>query len=352
MPRTSQGMRLGWAATLLLSVGLSRDRPALAERSALSLPIEAGSARTFEVPLSADPFPDRLLAVRLAPTGSWPPSRELEVRLVPGREGESTAPVGLLPFHSEGRRLSIRVQASPCSATQEVRGVVEVWVAASRSEPARKLHDLPFQVQVASSAAACSVTRGAPLLAGTVTLALIVYPLGMWLNSRFLSPRELINRISHQKKEVGADWQTDRLDTGEVRQAVRRDLHLGRRAWAWVRANPLCFGLPGGTYEECVRIRLNRNGTISFELQPERDFLKRAGLNRKRYAGQLLAAAGGERGLTFLGEPDDSARICELELEPAPSTFRWKRPVLLVYRRASENAAGPGPSKAWKILAR
>lgn len=341
-----------WAVTLLLGAGFSLSRPAQAEPPAFTLPIEAGSARIVEIRLSPDPFRDRSLVVRLVPTGPWPPPGELAVSLADGRVEDSGAAVGLLPFRAEGRSLSIRGQASPCSPAREMVGVVEIWVAASQSEPARKLHDLPFQAQVESSAAACSVTRGAPLMAGAVTLAFIVYPLGMWLNSRFLSPRELINRISHHKKEPGGGWDIDRPGAGEIQGAVRRDLRFGRRLGAWVRANPLCFGLPGGTYEECVRIRLNRNGTVSFELQPERDFLRRADLNRKRYAGQVFAAAGGDRGLTFLGEPDESRRICDLEVEPAPSTFRWRRPVLLVYRRVCDGSDGTGPSKAWKILAR
>ncbi len=350
MPRTRQDKRL-LAATLLLSVGLSLGRPSQAASPAFSLSIQAGSAKTFEVPLSPDPFQDRSVVVKLSPVGSWPQPEELSVSLVKGRGEESGTAAGLLPFRPEGRLLYIRAQVSPCSPSREVGGVLEIWVAASQSEPASKLHELPFKVKVANSAEACSVTRGAPLLAGTATLALILYPWGMWLNSRFISPRQLANRLARQKKQWGADWQPDDEGAGVVRQAIERDLHPGWRALAWLRANPLRFGLPRGSYEECVRIRLNRDGSVSFELQPERCFRKNAERICRQSSGQLFAAAG-EGELTFWGEPTSSGRICELDLDPGPSGVRWKKEVRLVYRRSSDQSESAGPSKAWKIVAR
>lgn len=352
MTRMKWGPRRWLAAVLTLAVGTSLGLPCQAERPSFTLQVKAGTLQEFQVPLSPDPFRNRSLVVRLLPDGgAWPSPEELAVGLGSGGTAEGREPAGVLPFREGGRLVQIWVKASPCSPSREVAGVVEVWLAASQSEPARKLLDLPFTVSIANSADACSVARAAPFLAGTATLALILLPWGAWLKSHFISPGELLQRINHQVKNANGSWKGDpAFGNTEIQKAISRDLQFFKRALAWLRANPLCFVLPGGIYQECIRIQLNRDGTVCLQLQPERCFLRRASLSKDRFKGHLFAAAEKDR-LAFVGLPDASNRICDAEVEGGWLPLRWQKDVILVYRRER----GPQedrrfPDKAWKII--
>lgn len=316
---------LFWLLFFLLSA-----RQSVAAESSISLRIQRGTVQDFVIPLSPDPFRDRSLVVRLLPE-PWP--ADLAIAVIGPEEGRRNGmPVGsrlegLLPFVEEGRKLRLRVQANSCIEPRDYEGSLEIWAPAFAGQQARLLQALPLAVRVGGAGMSCVAARSAPWGAGLLTLALVLYLLGMCLNSHFISARELPQRITPVMKEPGMDWIKDERRRDEVPLAIERDFGFISRAKAWIKANPLVFGLPGQHYEESAQLLLTPRG-LSILPQPERRFLDRTNGNEGPEKGHLFVSTTRKRELVFLGRKDGSGRICGFEAENL-NGLRWRGKTIL-----------------------
>lgn len=310
------------ASLLLLAVAA---RHAMAAEPAVLLQVRPGTIRDFVAPLSPDPFRDQSLAVRLLPD-PWPEDLAIAV-IGPEEARRDGMPVGssltgLLPFMKEGRKLRLRVQADACTEPRDYGASLEIWAPAFPGQPARLLQALPLAVRVGGAGMGCVVARSAPWGAGLLTLALILYLLGMCLNSHFIPERELPQRITPMKREPDQDWSRDESRRDEVRLAIDRDFGFLSRARAWLKANPLVLGLPGQHYEESAQLLLTPRG-LSIVPREERRFLDPTKDNEGPEKGHLFVSATRKRELIFFGAKDGSGRICGFEVENL-NGLKWR----------------------------
>jgi hypothetical protein len=97
---------------------------------------------------------------------------------------------------------------------------------------------------------------------------------------------------------------------------VRRAVSWRRRWTAWIKANPLAFGLPGGSYHECIELYLQPHRDLSRStalLVPQRGFPVRLNQEPEAFTGRMFATTQG--GLSFLGVPDREGRLGRMTLE-------------------------------------
>jgi hypothetical protein len=227
----------------------------------------------------------------------------------------------------QGARLGIRVTAGRCCRGPEIR---EVELLPQPGARAGKSPVYPVRLPVAISVKPNNRVCGREwisLVVGLVGGALTLYAYGMVVQSQFLSPGDLARRLEAvRREERSTDLQPH--SSADVDLLVRRHLTLWRRAWAWLRANPLMFGLPGGAYHETVQLNLDpRVHRSSLSLVPERAFPRLVEKSPERGEGRLYATA--DRGTRFFAVPrnrqvsglvlerfrarDDGARLVWLE---------------------------------------
>ena len=157
------------------------------------------------------------------------------------------------------------------------------------------------------------------LLAGLLLLLALLYLVGMYRNSRFLDPRQVADRLRPLVWTSFGGTEERRGVQDEVRRMVARGLPwLGRsgRIAAWLRANPLRFGLPGGRYEETLELRLvpsHDTAASAARLLAEPAFLEGLRTSPKEYWGRLFATA--RAGVTLVGVPDTGGLISRLAPE-------------------------------------
>lgn len=319
------------------------------------LQIQPGTVQDFTIPLSPDPFEDRSLVVRLLPN-PWPGAPDLALAVVaPGETRRQGMPVGaslegVLPFAQGGRTLWLRAQADACADPDAYEGTLEVWETAFAGRSPRRLHALPLRVKVGEEGIRCVAARSVPWMAGLVPLTLVLYMLGMCLNSTFISATELETRIKPVKK-TNVDWGADETRHGTVQEAVRRDFGFRSRAVAWLKANPLIFGMPGQRYEESVELLIGNQG-LSIAVRPERRLIKAAEEEAPSPQDGRLFVSATSGGVAFFGSTDRSGRVCNFRVEEL-NGWRWAGTKVLepdesTYdtRRAEDHVR-----RGWKIVA-
>jgi hypothetical protein len=155
-----------------------------------------------------------------------------------------------------------------------------------------------------------AVMIGASLL---LLLLLLAYLVNMVRNSAFLKPEAVAGKLRPLVWTEYGEPVEQKSSKNEVLLLVRRELSPWKRGLAWLKANPLRFGLPKGSYRETLELVLQpRKDALRSQvaLLPERDLQEKVAREPETYAGRLFATAAG--GLTFLGVPDASGRISRL----------------------------------------
>jgi hypothetical protein len=163
----------------------------------------------------------------------------------------------------------------------------------------------------------------APTQAKAWTSALLIVFLGMYgrfmfLNSVFLSPSALANRLQPLRwmEDGGTGPGGDRIEDLSTR--IARQLSWDSRIKAWLAANPLVFGLPGKKYEETFRIEVGRRPDDLF-LTPvaKRRIQEHLAAHPEDARGRLFAKAEKGGGVSVFGMPDGQGRIGNLVPEPS-----------------------------------
>lgn len=173
---------------------------------------------------------------------------------------------------------------------------------------------IPVRLEVeAAGVWACYGVTLLWILAALLALLLLLYLYSMFRNSSFLRAEELAARLQPLVWTGYGDTVEQKNTKAEVLRLAHGGLPLGRRALAWMRANPLRFGLPGGRYQETVELFLQPHRDVarsSIALLPERDLEQKLAGEPESFCGRLFATAAG--GVTFVGVPDGSGRISRL----------------------------------------
>jgi len=150
-------------------------------------------------------------------------------------------------------------------------------------------------------------------LAILLLLLLILYAINMFRNSTFIKPDALAAKLKPLVwTEYGDAIELDKSKS-EVTRLVRQALPWPRRAAAWLRSNPLRFGLPGGRYRETAQILLQANRDVArsqIVLLAEGDIQTRAESEPEGFRGRLYAIAAGK--VLFLAVPDAQGRLGSL----------------------------------------
>lgn len=223
----------------------------------------------------------------------------------------------------DGGSLRLRAEADPCCAAGSYPATLELRPASAEGyaagvEPPEPLV-IPVRIEVESAGIwACWgywIVRG--LLALLLLLA-ILYAVNMFRNSRWLKPVRVAEKLVPLAWTAHGGTAPIRDHKVRVQELVKGALPWHRRILAWLQANPLAFGLPGGSYRE----------TLELILQPQKDVLRSAAVLVPRrgiqeavshdpaaFAGRLFAVAEGS--VSFVCVPEKDGRIGRMSLDGA-----------------------------------
>jgi hypothetical protein len=217
-----------------------------------------------------------------------------------------------------GAPLRLRVRPDGCCAGGSYRTRLGLAPAASQPLPpgARAPEPIVVPVRIDVEAAgfwACYGPRVLLALAILLLLLLLLYLINMIRNSAFLRAETLAGKLKPLVWTEYGDAVEQKSSKNDVLLLVRRGMPPIGRALAWLRANPLRFGLPGGRYRETVELLLQPNRDVArsqITLIPDGDLQAKAERQPASYVGRLFATATG--GATFVAVPDSGGRVSRL----------------------------------------
>lgn len=258
---------------------------------------------------------------------SWPSSdSDLAMELVTASGGLGAVDqgagadswTGSLEGAGELRSLTLRARARRCCEAGEYETRLGLTAAPDQVQPpgapVPEPAVIPIRVRVASAGLwAC---RG-PLILWTLLLLLLVllvlYVINMFRHTRLLDPKRLADRLRPLVWN-GMGGTLERTGSRErVRSMVQGGLSWRHRLSAWLRANPLVFGLPGRAYDETVELYLLAHhdpAASRLGLVPERSVVETVRAHPERFPGRLFCSA--KTGASFIGVPDPRGRICQM----------------------------------------
>ncbi len=325
--------------------------------------VKAGEAVDLPLPVSGNFRRDLALRAVVAGAGdpevTWPKDTD-DLALgfaAPGRKGilrDGKGAPRLVhdfvagPGSAAGGRapLLLRVVPERCCGNGTYRTKVGLVPAAGQFQPpgAPPLAPIlvPVRIEVVPAGFwACYGPRILWAIAGLLLLLLLLYATNMIRNSSFLKPEALAARLKPLVWTGYGDAVEQKNSSQEVLRLVRRGLPFGARTLAWLRANPLRFGLPGGAYHETVELFLQPHRDMARSqviLRVEPDLQQRMAREPAIFGGRLFATALG--GVTFLAMPDGGGKIARLaqqdsyvpttpEEESKPKVAKLRRAKLL-----------------------
>jgi hypothetical protein len=204
---------------------------------------------------------------------------------------------------SDGRvtPLKLRVRSDACCDASVYRTELALVATGQKAPPVR----IPVEITV-KSAGAWKCYGSTILQVACIALIglLLLYVYLMFRNTHLIDRQRLGTKLIPLRLSEYGEPEERPNGRSAVQTAIRNQLTLARRVRAWVRANPLVFGLPGKSYREAVRIQLPPAGGNINNIQLE--FFGRRSLDEaiakapSSFARQLFAEGSGIR---FLGMP-------------------------------------------------
>src|SRR5215210_1482415 len=294
-------------AGAILSGGMALLLLALAW-PAVAAPVE--QVWRMELPVEVKPGETANLRIT-SPEGIVPQAKYTAVLMLPGQSGRAlqmgffdpegkTSKLATEAELTGGAPLPLRVLAGRCSPAGDFEGEIRLIPQYDRlaDQPVLPVH-IVVRVHVQPDRAvlpACyapfvkATSRG--LLMGFVTMFLFA----MITHTHFLKSRHLVQRLALLRKDTSEFVKVERAEQ-EIRHLVKRDLRLGRRVMAWLKANPLKIGLLGGSYSESVELYLAPGPHVSssfLSLSEEKDLLQKLQKD-PGHRDRLLAASSPRR---------------------------------------------------------
>lgn len=188
---------------------------------------------------------------------------------------------------------------------------------------------------------------------------LVFYLGSMFTHSRILSRREIARTLTPLQRQEDGSLQPMRRGRAEAHaQQALRHFRWHRRLLAWLRANPLVFGIPTKDYREVLRLELGPNSKTTYAtVEGERDFLRRIESEPERYPGRLYAIASDTGRVRFRVIPAQGGkvgrlvmpRVAEQETEKwTPKVFDLRRTEDFVYE-LDDAGWQPGELAGWRV---
>jgi len=216
-----------------------------------------------------------------------------DVPMLPGPDGEPLRK-SRVAFGAENP-IRVRVEARPCCDTGLYRSRLHL-----RPVGGGQARVVPIEIQVTGNWWTCYRSWVIAGLCGLLAALLTFYVLSMFTHSKLLAKKQLAARLVPLRwpryggaPQPGSDRGGDRE---EVEDMIREGMPWHQRAFNWLRANPLVFGLPGRRYCETLELFLAPDLTISsVALIPERDVVGRLQKAQEMdlwEEGRLFAHAG------------------------------------------------------------
>jgi Mg-chelatase subunit ChlD len=309
------------------------------------LEVRGGGVADATVPLRGNFVGDvELRAVLAGPeeADAWPDDRDdlalgfagaVPGELVAGEEVGPTLEQRITASAGSATAFGLRARAGGCCPGGRYRTKLGLTApggegyAPGLPPPAPLL--VPVTVDVAAAGFwACWGPWILAILAAILAVLLILYLVNMWRNSRFLDPRRLADKLEPLVwSSYGGGTEVRSHSRDDVRHMVEQGLPWTRRSLAWLQANPLAFGLPGGSYAESVELFLRPHhdvATSRVSPMAQRDVAEEVRRKPEEFRGRLFACA--KAGTTFLGVPDLHGRINQM------------------VRNGSGDAGSPGPA--------
>lgn len=276
-----------------------------------------------------------------------PPSEDLAVGFFdPGSKNDPRALEASDLVRSDGS-LHLRILAERCCPSGTYQRVIELIPQQGAAWPIY----LPVHITVQGSAWTCHRSAITFLLILIAGIILNLYICGMIGNSHFLPRRRLAMHLRPLLRNgLGGLEEGPRKD---VEALVARDLSSWRRTLNWLRANPLVFGLPGGSYRETIELHLRPRRNVSasrLTLIPRRNYSKILQKQPQLGQGRLFAAALEQ--LRFFAVPH-RGRVGELIVrrpaeDNAQAELVWINPDQDLLRDV-EGEESPAPYAGWRI---
>jgi Mg-chelatase subunit ChlD len=293
----------------------------------LALRVRGGEGADVALPIRSNARSPLTLRALLRPPGeaeAWPGDRsDLSLGFAASRGRlmtEGGKPVlsriwRAAPGMADGDSLHLRALAGSCCAGGDYR--TELGLLAAESTPGMPSAEpirIPVHLHVEPAGPwACYGPWILWALAGILLLLLLLYAVGMFRHTRLLSAEQLSSRLLPLVWTDYGDAIEKRSSKVEVERMVRRGLAPWPRVAAWIRSNPLRFGLPGGQYSETVELFLQPHNDLArsqVALAAEPELAAKAEREPAAYAGRLFATALG--GTTVFGVPDVGGKISRM----------------------------------------
>lgn len=294
----------------------------------LVMSLRAGESGHLEVPLG----------------GNWTRPQDFETTVTDGTSGAGLpAQLTVRPKASDegthrldtgdvaGNPLRLKIAATPCCSA----GTYETYLqlkpvadstgfAMASAVPPRPI-EIPIRVEV--EGAGLWACRGSLIFKGLLwagLVLLLLFVASMFRNSVFLSREHLAASLVPLRWDpYGTAVRHGRVQE-EVLAVVRRGMPLTRRILAWLRANPLIFGLPGRKYRETIELWLQPERRIDrsrLELVAQREHLESLQNASPVGGGRLFARASGGRGQLFYALPKPRGVLGRLVPEQLVDAF-------------------------------
>lgn len=209
-----------------------------------------------------------------------------------------------------GTDLTLEAQAR-CGCVSRVHETVLALVPVA-GQGARTVR-IPLEIAVGGSSWSCWSGWLLGFLGGG---GLVFYLGSMFTHSRILSRGELVRSlVPLQRQEDGSLQPLKGASAKAHAREALRHFRWPRRLGAWLRANPLVFGLPRKGYREVLRLELGPSSrTTNTTVESERDFLHRVVKEPAKYEGRLYAVASDTGRALFRVVPARGGKVGRLVL--------------------------------------
>ncbi|WP_158542417.1 vWA domain-containing protein [Lujinxingia litoralis] len=276
--------------------------------------------------------------------------------VLPGDQGQLTTEVVRSPGTDSQPLLSLRIRAGACCEAGTYLSEIALVPRSGATAPLR----LPLEVTVEPAGLwRCWGTTLARGLALLLILVLLAYLVNMWRSSHFIDRDRLADRLVPLYWSDYGETRPQTRSAQDVRRMVRKSLGFWPRARAWLKANPLVFGLPGHDYYETAELVLDATRNVHrsrLRLNHERECIATLRANPRRGLAKIYATAQG--GISFYAIPAEGNRIGVFELQREFDDFGAPdeafEPSLIALRRRSELIAmhtdrEPDTMAGWRV---
>lgn len=227
-----------------------------------------------------------------------------------------------------GRGIDVILEAQArcgCESTVHDTELALVPVAAQGARTVR----IPLEIAIRGASWSCWSWWLLGFLGGG---GLVFYLGSMFTHSRLLSRGELVRALVPLQRQGDGSLQPLQGATAKAhaREALRH-FRWPRRLGAWLRANPLVFGLPRKGYREVLRLELGPSARSTHTtVESERDFLGRVVKEPEKYEGRVYAAASDKGRALFQAVPTRDGKVGRLVLPRMAEreTEKWAPKVL------------------------